>query len=268
VRLRLFLGMWAIVLLVVAATVLAVEVLDREDDGAPDGDPTVTLPGGAGEEGADDPGPETTEAPLTAELEVQGALTALHLPGAVLAPRELPAPLEVVAERGFGNGGTITGVVVNGHESTIVWDGGRPLVLSSGPGLVLDPVTVELTPEGLRLLLGGGVHALAPGSHRLDTPVAVGSRGIATPFDAVSLDATEAARFEAAGDASIVLDGPRTFTGPGPLTLEGALQVRDATGTRTVDQLALAEASYEITVQRDPAGTWTVVARLDDHATP
>src|SRR5690606_14611352 len=88
------------------------------------------------------------------------------------------------------------------------------------------------------------------------------------PFDAVSLDATEAARFEAAGDASIVLDGPRTFTGPGPVTLEGALQVRDATGTRTVDQLALAEASYEITVQRDPAGTWTVVARLDDHATP
>src|SRR3546814_4983759 len=64
------------------------------------------------------------------------------LTGAVLQPREVPTPLTVQSQRGFGNGGQITSVEVEGRASTISWDGGRPLVLSSGGPLVVDPSDV------------------------------------------------------------------------------------------------------------------------------
>jgi hypothetical protein len=193
-------------------------------------------------------------------VHVAGTLTSAQLSGAVLQPRDVPTPLTVVSDRGFGNGGDVTSVQVAGDPSTIVWDGGRPFVLSSGGALVLDPVDVELRPDGLRLALATGVHALRPGTYQLDTPVAVGTAGIATPRDAVTFEAHEGSRFEPRGDAALVLGptGPHRVTGPGRVDLVGTLQLTTAGGTSPAGALTAGEGAYDLTFTPTGSGAWTV----------
>jgi len=174
----------------------------------------------------------------------------------------VPTPLTLVSDRGFGNGGELTDVSISGEASTVVWDGGRPFVLSSGPGLVLDPVIVDLTTEGLRLLLGGGVHALEPGTYRLNTPVAVGSAGIATARDAVTFDASDDTLFAATGDTALLLGptGPHRLLGPGSVHLEGDLTITRSDGSASASTFDLAEGVYDITIAPGPSGGWTIAA--------
>lgn len=254
--------MWAVLAFTVGVTVVASDRLDlgsRANDqvvSGPDGGvvSTTTLPG------------DPTVVPGPGQVRVQGTLTALHIEGAVLAPREVPTPLTIVSDRGFGNGGELTGIVVDGKASTIVWDGGRPFVLSSGGAITLDPGVADLVPEGLRLLLGGSAHALAPGTYRLDTPVAVGSSGIATPRDSVVFDASSQSLFEARGDASIVFgpDAPRRLLGPGRVQLEGTLELTNAAGTRTATTLTVELAAFDLTLTPDGAGGWRIAGLVDE----
>jgi hypothetical protein len=175
----------------------------------------------------------------------------------------------VVSDRGFGNGGEITGVTVEGTAKTIVWDGGRPFVLTSGGQLVLDPVPVDLTPEGLRLALSDAVHAFTPGTYQLDTPVAVGASGVAEARDAVTFESTADSRFEPRGDAALVLpaSAPRRLVGPGTVHLEGTLELTDATGTRAVVTLDMATGAYDVALTPSPEGGWTVTATLQGETT-
>src|SRR3546814_12121643 len=84
------------------------------------------------------------------------------------------------------------------------------------------------------LVLGGGAHALTPGPYQLDTPVAVGTEGIATPRDSVAFTAVEGTLLEARGDASIILgDGAHRLVGPGRVPIGGALHVPAAAGPPT-----------------------------------
>lgn len=254
--------MWAVLAFTIAVTVVA---NDRLNAGSNAGDQVVSGPDG-------NVGSSTTAAgntlvvPGPGQTRVEGTLTALRLEGAVLTPREVPTPLTVVSDRGFGNGGELTGVVVDGKASTIAWDGGRPFVLSSGGALILDPSVADLAPGGLRLTLGGGAHALTPGTYRLDTPVAVGSSGIATPRDSVTFDATSESLFEARGDAGIVFgpDAPRRLLGPGRVQLDGTLDLTDAAGTRTAPTLSVELAAFDLTVTPDGAGVWHIVGLIDE----
>jgi hypothetical protein len=186
----------------------------------------------------------------------------------VLQPREVPTPLTISSERGFGNGGELTTVAVDGEPSTIVWDGGRPFTLSSGGALVLDPVDLALVPAGLQAVLGRGNHALTPGTYRLDTPVAVGQAGIATPRDAVTFEAIDGSLFEARGDASVLFgpDAPRRFVGPGKVILVGTLEITDADGTHVEPNLATDVAAFDLTFTPDGAGGWTVDGVVDQPA--
>ncbi|MDP1819074.1 MAG: hypothetical protein Q8K58_04170 [Acidimicrobiales bacterium] len=269
-RLHWFVGLCSILVAAIGTTVV---VADRLDDGAGAGDQVIDVPDGTVPPGASGaPGNPTTStptapggavAPAAGQVRITGSLTALHLDGAVPQPRKVPTPLTLVSQRGFGNGGELTGVTVGGRDSAIVWDGGRPFVLSSGPALVLDPLPVDLTGEGLRLTLGGGVHAVARGAYRLNTPVAVGSAGVATPRDAVDFEAGAEARFEATGDTALVLGptGPHRLTGPGSVHLEGQLAITDSSGaTRSATVFDLADGPFDLVVTPEPGGTWSVVA--------
>lgn len=264
-RLRRFLGMWATLLVVIGLTVV---VDDRLDLGGEGDDQVVSAPDGTTGPGAGD---TTTSAgdpevvPGPGQVRVRGIVTAVHIEGAVLDPRDVPVPVTVLSDRGFGNGGELTGVEVDGEASSIVWDGGRPLVLSSGEALVLDPVVLDLTPDGLRLTLGGGVHGLTPGTYRLDTPVAVGTAGIATPRDSVTFTAGPEARFEARGDAALVLGptGPRRVTGPGSVRLEGTLEVTDAAGARAATSHAVDLAAFDLILTPAPGGGWSIDGLID-----
>jgi len=263
VRLRWFLTMTTILAATVGLTVLVSERLDAGGDGA---DQVV-----GGPEGSDDLGSTSSTAapPPGVQVRVTGTITAMHLEGAVLNPRDLATPFIVVSDRGFSNGGEITGVRVDGTAVSIVWDGGRPFVLSSGGAMRLDPVTADLPPEGLRLALGGTTHGFTPGTYQLDTPVAVGASGVAGARDTVTFEADDRSRFEATGDAALFLDAsrPRHLLGPGTVHLEGTLQLIDGSGTRTATVVDAAAGAFDITLTPVPTGGWTITATLQGETT-
>ena len=263
--LRRFLLMSVALLAAGGVTYLASERLDLGGDG---GDQVVSGPDGTVAPGTGDTttttGPTGSVVPAPGQTQVTGVVTVVGIDDAVLDPRNVPTPLTVVSDRGFGNGGELTGVTVDGQPASVVWDGGRPFVLVSGGGLELDPVRVDLTPEGLRLTLGGGAHAVQPGSYELDAPVAVGTAGVASARDGVAFTADGSSLFEAKGDAGLVLtgDAPRRFLGPGTVRLEGTLEITDADGTRTVSTIEATSAAFELTLTPVAGGGWSVTATL------
>jgi hypothetical protein len=264
--------MWSILALVVGLTVVIDDRLDHGGGGGgddDDDDQIVAGPGGTVAPGTGEP--TTTVAPPTVvpgpgQVRVAGRVSAVRLDGAVLEPREVATPLTIVSDRGFGNGGELTGVEIDGEAGSIVWDGGRPFILSSGSALVVGPVAVQAAPEGLRLLLGGSAHALTPGSYRLDTPVAVGSAGIATPRDTVTFVATEHSLFEPRGDAALVVgfDAPRRFTGPGRVQLEGELALTDSTGAHRAASFLSEQAAFDLTFTPTGDGGWLIDGLVDE----
>lgn len=269
-RLRWFLAISSVLLIVVGVTVVIDESLGRitgADDQAISG-----TDADAGTDGTDRSTTSTLPGEVDddarAALAVAGKVTSVHLEGAVLDPREVPTPLTISSERGFGNGGEVTGVEVAGKPSSIVWDGGRPFVLSSGPGIVLDPVDVDLVDGELRCALLRGAHPLRPGEYQLDTPVAVGGSGIATPRDSVAFVAGPSARFEAHGDAALQLssDQEHTFTGPGLVHLVGDLVVTTEQGDQAASSLDLADGPYELTLAPTEGGGWTVSGRVQSRS--
>lgn len=257
--------MWTALLLTVDLTVV---VKDRLDLGGGGGDQVVAVTNGS-------PATSTTSTtvrvlrPGPGQIRVQGTVSSVHLEGAVPDPRQIATPLTIVSDRGMGNGGELTGVTVDGQPSSIVWDGGRPFTLSGDGGLAVGPVVVDLIPEGVRLTLGGSAHSLEPGAYRLDTPVAVGRSGIATPRDRVSFDATSNALFDARGDAGIVLGpgSPHRLLGPGSVQLNGVLQLTDASGKRSGTTLSLARGAFDLTLTADGLGGWRVDGLVDSSTT-
>lgn len=251
-RLRWFLALSSVLVAVVGVTVV---LHDRLDDGGGASDQVISPAAGD----------TATSVRAGAQIAVSGKVTAIHLEGAVLDPRDVPTPLTISSDRGLGNGADVTGVTVGGKPSTIVWDGGRPFVLSAGPGLTLDPVTVDLVGSSLSCALAPGVHALRPGAYRLDTPVAVGSSGVATSHDSVAFEAGADSRLSARGDAALVFgpEGEHTFTGPGLVHLEGELVIERPVGAQSATTLDLSSAPYELTFSPTEGGGWTVSGRVE-----
>lgn len=260
-RLRWFLSMTAILMAAAGATLILDERLGNGGQGV---DQVVGAPVGPDGEGTSTTTEPGSGDPPEGQLRVHGTVTAVHLEGAVLDPREVATPLTIVAERGLGNGGELTGVIVEGRPASVVWDGGRPFVLASGGALMLDPVVVDLTPDGLRLGLAGTPHGLAPGTYRLDTPVAVGTVGVAAARDSVTFEADGSSAFEGRGDAALVLPpaGPRRLLGPGSVRLEGALELTDAAGTRTRTRLDGVAVAFDLTLTPVEGGGWAITGTL------
>jgi hypothetical protein len=256
VRLRWFIAISSVLLFVIGITVVIDESLQRITDAD---DQVVSGVASTTTTRARDVDPSSRAA-----LTVAGKVSFVHLEGAVLDPREVPTPLTISSERGFGNGGELTGVEVAGRSSSIVWDGGRPFVLSSGPGMVLDPAEVDLVDGQIRCALEGGAHTLQAGEYELDTPVAVGGSGIATPRDRVEFEAGREARFEGHGDAALLLseDQEHTFTGPGLVHLVGDLVVISEQGAQAASSLDLTDGPFELTFSPTEGGGWTVSGRV------
>lgn len=242
----LFLAGLAVVAVVAGVTYGVVVALDVGTD-----DVEAASPAGAGE-----PPPETL-VPLTQD---QVAVTGVAF--GVTAERarldRVPTPLQVTVAAGAG-GATLHDVAVDAQPSEIVWDGGRPFdlhgeglgILPQSVGVVASPTTVTVT------FADGDVHGLVPGSYGLQTPVAVGSLGVARPFDAVAFGATVESTVAFRGGASTsMLPRRLEMEGPGRVVLHGMLEVRRPDGaTVATASVELPEGPFELTITPRPDGS-------------
>lgn len=175
----------------------------------------------------------------------------------------VPTPFTIeVPDRGNGNA-TIEQAVVDGRRTTIEWNAGRPLPIS-GPGAGLDvgPVHVDLDRGGVTVPLDGDVRGFAPGDYSVNTSVAVGVNGLATPRDGVHFTADPQTLLTTIGGAGIHAP-PRVMhlEGPGKMTARGRFRIETAEGVRDVDSLTFGPGSFVLDL-RPVAGGYDVTATL------
>ncbi len=199
--------------------------------------------------GVDDPvvQPNASTTVPQGRSEVNGTVTTLTAVDATVAL--LPTPLTIaVAEPGLGrSGAVIRNAIVEGEPATIQWDSGRPLVLGGSGGLVLAPVRVVVDGEGTAVSFGDRTHRFAAGDYRIDTPVAVGTSGLAQPLDAVDLTATADTTITFAGDASTrVGHGSLTLTGTGTVTADGSFAVTTKEGKTLMNHIEFGPGPFEV----------------------
>ena len=164
-------------------------------------------------------------------------------------------PLAMPVELPSGRA-TIEGALVGGERSTIVWDGGRPLRLSGTGAIDLGPTRVELVDGAVRWSIDG-LRILQPGSYRIDTPVAVGSGGLARPRDVVDLTADEETTIDTSGGGAVARGLPVHLEGPGSFRADGAFRVRTRAGTIDATHLEFGPGSFVVDVAAD--GTFSAV---------
>lgn len=223
---RVLVGVLFVVLIAVAGIGSAVLVGSLLDDGSePAGEPVDARP----------------QATLVA-----GTVDRLALVPTLLDPLPPPVTVEPL-ERGQASG-RLTPVIVAGREQSIAWPGGTPITLrASGDAasLTLDPVPVEVSPEGVAVDLDGAVGRLTAGTWTIEGSVAVGGEGFAQPSDAVTFEATEATTVSFTGAALTRLPPePRVLEGPGEVALTGDVEVTTATADRRVPFLVFGPGPY------------------------
>jgi hypothetical protein len=183
------------------------------------------------------------------QAEVSGTIDGFVADDAVGAPLAMPIDIEA-------GGATIDGAIVDGERSTIVWDGGRPLHLTGSGSIDVGPGHVELGIGAVFWFLDG-VRALTPGDYRIQTPVAVGTGGLARPRDEVAFSADEETTIETRGNALVGRPLPIHLEGPGSFRADGQLRVRTRDGTVRATHLEFGPGPFVVDVAKD--GTFTAV---------
>jgi hypothetical protein len=188
------------------------------------------------------------------QAEVGGTLARLEADDAVGPALSLPLTVET-------GRATVEGALVDGRRTTVVWDGGRPLVLTGTGAIDLGPTRVVVDGGTTTWPLDDGIRLLQPGEYRIDTPVAVGDEGLAEPLDGVAFSADDDTTIETTGITVSVPTTALHLEGPGTLTLEGDLVVRTRAGERRATRLVLAEGPF--VVDLEPDGRFTATVRGD-----
>jgi hypothetical protein len=176
------------------------------------------------------------------QAEVGGTITSFVAVDAVGAPLAMPLELETGTA-------TIEGATVDGDRSTIVWDGGRPFRLSGTGALDLGPTRVELGGgDGAVTWHIDGLRILSAGDYHLDTPVAVGTGGLARPADAVDLVAGDETTIETPSGTAVVRGLPVHLEGPGTFEAEGRFTIRTSDGTVEATRLTFGPGPFVVDV--------------------
>jgi hypothetical protein len=183
------------------------------------------------------------------QAEVSGTIASFVAGDAVGAPLAMPIELETGTA-------TIEGALVDGQRSTIAWDGGRPFRLSGTGALDLGPTGVDLDAgavswhiDGLRIFTGGDYH--------LDTPVAVGTGGLAHPADAVDFTAGDDTTIETPSGTVVARGLPVHLEGPGTFEAQGRFTIRTRDGSVEARRLTFGPGPFVVDVADD--GTFTGV---------
>lgn len=216
--------------------------------------------------GGDDDGSASTSSTSTTvtvalaadQVAVRGVATNLTLIGAVVD--EVIAGTITTPSAGLGAGATFQRAVVDGEDSTIVWDAGRPLAFAPSTPLRLRPapLNLDIGPGSMTIAFpDGSVHRVEPGDYEIDAPTAVSAGGLGRPTDSVTFTATADTTVSFTGSASAsVLPLAMSVRGPGQVGLQGDLQVVRPDGTVTAaTQVGLPSGSFELTFTPRPDGT-------------
>jgi hypothetical protein len=204
------------------------------------GEPTTTV--------APRPTVPAGPAPAAGQAFVKGSVDKLTADGAQASP--IPTPFTIAAvERGTGKA-TIENVLVDGKRTSIAWGGGTPLPISGDGGTIdLGGTTVTVDASGATWTVDGAARPLKPGKYRAGAPVAVGLGGLATPRDSVDFIADSQSVVTSRGGVVVKVPPSKLdLTGPGKLTINGQLQVRDSKATKPATGVQFGEGPYKVTL--------------------
>jgi hypothetical protein len=197
----------------------------------------------------------TGERPLDPDqTEVRGTVTrvvGMQVAGPVLA---LPLTLNVV--RGGGTKATFSGGTIGGKPASALWDGGRPLPITGAGSIDLaGPADVEVTSATTTWTLDGFARVLTKGTYAFGATVAVGTSGLATPQDGVTMAVPAMGSLATKGVVTVAVPpGQPALGGPGSLLLEGDLTLRTASGTTRGGSLRFGPGPFELTLLPRPDG--------------
>lgn len=177
------------------------------------------------------------------QAEITGTVEAFVATDAVGEPLAMPIELE-------SGTATIDGALVDGERAAIVWDGGRPFRLTGDGAVDLGPTRVELG-VGALFWTFDGLRILTPGEYHVETPVAVGTGGLARPRDAVDFTADEETTIETSAGAVALRGLPVHLEGPGSFTADGRFSITTRAGTITATHLEFGPGSFVVDVGVD-----------------
>lgn len=168
--------------------------------------------------------------------------------------RPLASPFTLTAiERGTGSA-TIENALVDGTRTTISWPSGTPLPITGAGGLDLGPIHVDVDAGGITWALDGGARTFVPGDYQAGAPVAVGTGGIAAPRESLSFRADERTVLTSRGGVVVHVD-PQSLelTGPGKISVSGALRVQTPESARRAATVTFGPGPFKVTLS--PGGT-------------
>lgn len=217
---------------------------------------------------SDRPAPSTTAPaprlrPAPGQSRITGQITTLD--AAVARPASpLATPFTITVPAPRSQAARITSAAVSGRPSTILWDGGRPLPVTGGPGLDLGALRVAVAPTGITWHLDGEPRQILAGAYQLGATVAVASRaGLATPRDQVSFVAGPDTLLVTQGDARARTDpAPLKILGPGSFTFTGALTVDDGSSVREVSAGRFPGGAFDVELTPTTGG-YLISATVD-----
>jgi hypothetical protein len=249
---RYFLALIAAVALVAGATKIG---YDRfEDEIETRAAPRPTLPGTG----------TTLPSVLPSENQVVivGIVSAAHLETALLEPLRVPLTF-TTPERGLTASGTLTGVNIDGEDSSIHWDAGTPLQIVGGGtdtngSLAPGALTFDADASNMVATFPDEIpQGLTPATYTISSPVAVSAgAGLATPHDTVTFEATPTATITFTGGASLTFPTKALSAhGPGKVVLNGSLTVVKPDRSQTqVASVTLDKGPFSITFTPDANG--------------
>jgi hypothetical protein len=249
-------GILAVVIVAVAVGLVVRVALHHGSSG---GEAGTTVPSTASGVGATTTSPvEIVPAPGQAFL--TGTITSLTSDNAVGPPLTPPFTITIPV-RGAGSA-DMTGVMAGGGNVEIYWYGGQPLPFSGTGTLVIGGGGLAVSASGTTWMLDGAVRSLTTGHFFLGSPVAVGTSGLATPYQTFSFDSGNQSTLVTTGNAQIhQAPADLHITGPGSVTIHGAMQMQTPTATTHVQTVTFGPGNYDITLT-PIAGGDTIKATL------
>jgi hypothetical protein len=234
----LFLVGMLVVGAVAGLTFAVASALDLDDDGDVAAGPDETIV-------PDTESPTVVTTPAD-QVEVTGTAIGITIEGGTL-PR-IDTPLMITAPP--NGGATLTDVEVDSELEDIVWDAGRPFDLRA-EGLGIRPPVVNLFAAPSAITIGfvdAVVNELEPGAYGLQTPVAIGREGLATPVDSVAFEATVESTISFHGGATTaILPRQMELQAAGRVLIQGQLTVTQPSGaTVDVDQIELPAGDFQV----------------------